>query len=128
MIICTDHFYKRCKERLGLNKRASLSLLNKAVMDGITLKDVAHLKNLRSYVYRICKSTNSKRNRRVRIYNHYIVIIAIEGSDVFGITIHNIPQNLCVILDKEYRKRKENNKNGHGDITPKNEGQDQEHQ
>ena len=125
MIKCTDHFYKRCKERLGINKKASLSLLEKAVINGITFEDVRHMAGIRNYVYRICKSTNNKNNRRVRIYKHYIVIIAIEGKNVLGVTIHNIPPNLCLIVDKIYKKRKEKETNGYGTITTKNEGHDQ---
>lgn len=80
------------------------------------------MSGIRNYMYRICKITNLDKNRMVRLYNHCVLIIAKDNDTIIGITIHNIPQNLCPIVDKIYKKKKEESNNGYGGVSPKDEG------
>lgn len=117
-ICCSNHFYKRCKERLGLNKKASLSLLQKAVENGLSFKDITGLKHVRSYIYKhVVKSAHMRKNKEFRIHNHNVFIIAYSGNTIVGVTVERLPPDICVLVDEIYNKRKERLANGYGTVT-----------
>lgn len=102
----SKHFAKRCKERMGLSKKAVDSLLSRALKEG---KGADYYKNkhaLYSYLDSLLYDTDRK---DLVIYNHYIIIYGTNTKHEYvGITVLNLPKQFHYIVDLD----KKGDKNG----------------
>lgn len=100
---CSEHFNKRCKERLGLNKRATNSFLEKAVKYGLRMKDIKHKRSL--YCYMIAISEYSDPQNELIIYNHWVLVVTHREGDNIGITVLNLPKEYHSTVDAIKNKK-----------------------
>lgn len=109
-LICTAHFRRRCKERLGLNKNASKSLLKHAVKYGVPVEATRCRRSLYSYLRTLIKANEGK---ELFIYNHSIIVIRRSGYMLLAITVLNLPkkyQKAIDIINKERRNKNESSR------------------
>ena len=92
----TDHSRKRTKNRLGLSKKDTEKVANKALDFGITHADAKG--NLRKYMDGLYLRYQNGNNNRV--YNRKVYIF--QGMVL--ITILNLPHNLSALADSLQKK------------------------
>lgn len=96
----THHGQERTKDRIGVSKKIADRVAEKALEQGIKHGDVK-MGNLKRYLDGLYLSHRSANN--MRIYNHKVFVFNNETL----ITILNLPNNLCKVVDKMNNKKKE---------------------
>lgn len=94
--IVTNHARERAKQRLGVSKKTTDKIAEKALSFGVThAQSTGNLKHYLSKLYLKYKTANN-----IRVYNRKIYIF----NDVNLITIMNLPNSLIKIADKNQKK------------------------
>ena len=104
-LVTTKHSKKRCKERLGISKKDTDKIAEKALKYGIRYTDASG--SLRRYMGYLYESHN-RETGDIIIYNRYVFIF--DGTKL--ITIFGLPNKYYEISDKKqaikFEKLKEN--------------------
>ena len=102
----SKHSKQRCKERLGISKKHTNKIAEKALQNGIRYTDVNG--SLRRYMGYLYESHNKIANNII-IYNHNVYIF----QNTKLITIMHLPNQYLEISDKAQKRVNERrNENG----------------
>lgn len=108
----TKHFENRCKERLGISKKAAAGYFYKAYTKGIRSCELKNNTLFKDYLNKIVEN-NGLKNTECICYHHHVVIYKArdDGCGFVAITVLNIPQQYLNFVDKEFERRKTTWKN-----------------
>jgi len=101
IILVTDHFKKRVKERAGLNKIKAEELFNKALIKGFTYNECTNRPSLKRYL------DNLKYNgeNSIIVYDKYVII----KQKNIAITLLKLPKEYHSTIRSLQKKRGEQN-------------------
>lgn len=95
----TKHFYKRAKQRAGLNKRTVQRFCTKALIHGLQIEDFKDSSLFLKYLNSI-----SKPHYHIIVYNRYIIIYADDNN--VAITLLNLPKDFYSTVDRVKKNKK----------------------